>query len=76
MKKMIKSSDASYYYHEDSTANVALLNSSAVYGNLADAMKDSIVVFPDTLVLESVVITQAPESEGMLLDPGQPLERT
>lgn len=63
MTSKIKSSDASYYYHEDSTADVALLNSSAVYGNLADAMRDSIVVFPDTLLVESVVVLPSSEDD-------------
>ena len=33
------SADASFYYHEDATADVARIDSSAVFGNLADAMK-------------------------------------
>ena len=33
------SADASFYYHEDATADVARMDSSAVNGNLADAMK-------------------------------------
>ena len=63
MTERINNSDASYYYHEDSTADVALLNSSAVYGNLADAMKDSVVVIPDTRVVESKVVLPANEEE-------------
>ena len=31
-------------------------DSSAVYGNLADAMKDSIVLFPDTLIVQPAVM--------------------
>ena len=48
--------DASYYYHEDATADVASMHSSAVYGNLADAMRDSVVQFPDTWVMEPTVV--------------------
>ena len=51
-----KNADASFYYHEDAMADVASMDSSAVYGNLADAMKDSIVLFPDTLIVEPVVM--------------------
>ena len=51
-----KDADASFYYHEDSTADVASMDSSAVYGNLADSMKDSIVLFPDAWIIEPVVV--------------------
>ena len=51
-----KNADASFYYHEDATADVASMDSSAVYGNLADAMKDSIVLFPDTWIVEPAVM--------------------
>ena len=50
-----KNADASFYYHEDATADVASMDSSAVY-NLADAMKDSIVLFPDTLIVQPAVM--------------------
>ena len=51
MTPMGKNADASFYYHEDATADVASMDSSAVYGNLADAMKDSTVMFPETLIV-------------------------
>ncbi len=47
-----KNADASFYYHEDATADLASMDSSAVYGNLADAMKDAIVMFPETLIVQ------------------------
>ena len=52
MTPMGKNADASFYYHEDATADVASMDSSAVYGNLADAMKDSTVMFPETLIVQ------------------------
>ena len=55
--------DASFYYHEDATADVASMHSSAVYGNLADAMKDSIVLFPDTWIVEPTVVVPSPEDD-------------
>lgn len=38
--------DASLYYHESAAADVARIDSSALLGNLADAMKNAIVLFP------------------------------
>jgi len=69
MKPKEKNSDASFYYHEDATADVAYMDSSAVYGNLADAMKDAIVVFPTTQVEESVVMYPLAETETGLSGP-------
>ena len=48
--------DASFYYHEDAAGDVASMQSSAVYGNLADAMKDSVVLLPDTWIMEPTVV--------------------
>ena len=39
MKPKGQSADANFYYYEDATADVASMDSTAVYGNLADAMK-------------------------------------
>ena len=58
-----KNSDASFYYHEDATADVASMDSSAVYGNLADAMKDSIVVFPATWIVEPAVMAPSLDND-------------
>ena len=58
-----QSADASFYYYEDATADVASMDSSAVYGNLADAMKDCIVLFPDTSILEPAVVAPSPEDD-------------
>lgn len=51
-----RNADASHYYHENSTADVARMDASAVYGNLADAMKNAVVVLADPEVIETVVI--------------------
>ena len=64
MTQKVKNADASFYYHEDATADVASMDSSGVYGNLADAMKDSIVLFPDTLVLEPAVVAPSRDIDG------------
>ena len=50
------SADASFYYYEDATADVARMDSSAVYGNLADAMKNATVLFPPPQIIQKVVI--------------------
>ena len=55
--------DASFYYHEDATADVASMDSSAVYGNLADAMKDSIVLLPDIWIAETTLVAPSPEDD-------------
>lgn len=40
------SADASWYFHENAAAEVARIDSSALSGNLIDAMKNSVVIFP------------------------------
>ena len=45
------SADASFYYHESAAAEIARFDSSAVRGNLADAMKNAVVVFPPPQML-------------------------
>ncbi len=60
MKPRSKNADASFYYHEDATADVASLDSSAVCGNLADAMKDSVVLFPDAWIVEPATVAAPP----------------
>ena len=64
-----KNADASFYYREDATADVASMDSSAVYGNLADAMKDSIVLFPDTLIVQPAVM--APPLDNDVVEPSR-----
>ena len=64
-----KNADASFYYHEDATADLASMDSSTVYGNLADAMKDCIVLFQDTWIVEPAVLTPLVE-DYHALEPG------
>ena len=45
------SADASFYYHESAAAENARFDSSAVRGNLADAMKNAVVLFPPLQML-------------------------
>lgn len=52
MTPKVKSADTSFYYHEDATADVARMDSSAVYGNLADAMKNATVLFPPPHIIQ------------------------
>ena len=44
MRPKKDSADANFYYHEDATVDVARMDSTAVYGNLADAMKNATVL--------------------------------
>lgn len=53
MMRKIAPSDASTYYREDATGDVARMDSSALHGNLADAMKNAIVVLPSPQVLHT-----------------------
>lgn len=57
MTRIGKSSDASFYYYEDTSADVARMDSSAVYGNLADAMKNATVVFTPPRLVETMVVS-------------------
>ena len=59
-----QNADASFYYHEDATADVASMNSSAVYGNLADAMKNSVVVVTDKSILDLELVDASHEDDG------------
>ena len=52
-----ENTDASFYYHEDATSDVLSMDTSAVYGNLADAMKDAVLLLPDAWIDELGVIT-------------------
>ncbi len=55
MRLKTESADVSFYYHENATADFARMDSSAVYGNLADAMKNATVIFPTTQTIETLV---------------------
>ena len=72
MTVISKSSDASFYYQEDATADIARMDSSAVYGNLADAMKNATVVFTTPQVIETTVASQPYEVDGYEKPDGEP----
>lgn len=55
MNTPFRKSDASFYYRSSSAIDTAVTDSSAVWGNLADAMRDATVLMPTTWVLEPVV---------------------
>ena len=55
MTTMRNSADASFYYHEDATADVARMDSSAVYGNLSDAMKNAVLLLPNAELVETTL---------------------
>ena len=59
-----KSADASFYYHEDTTADVVRMDSSAVYGNLADSMQNATVPLPLPQIIQTVTISSPPESSN------------
>lgn len=58
------SADASFYYYERAAADFAKMDSSAVYGNLADAMKDSTVVLPADAAVATLVMFDEHENVG------------
>ncbi len=59
----LNSADASFYYHEDAKADVARMDSSAVYGNLADAMKNATVLLPRPKIVQTIKVFQLPENK-------------
>jgi hypothetical protein len=60
MTKYKPSADASQIYREGTSTNFASLESSADCGNLSDAMRDAILVFPP-LVLPTIRIFESGE---------------
>ncbi len=64
------SADASFYYHEDAAADIARMDSSAMYGNLADAMKNATVLLPPPQIIQIIMVNPpCPEDEQVDLDP-------
>ena len=54
-----ESADASSYYHEVATADIARMDSSAMCGNLADSMRDATLLLPPT-ELAKTTLTDPP----------------
>ena len=59
-----KSADASFYYHEDTAADVVRMDSSAVYGNLADSMQNATVPLPLPQIIQTVTISSPSENSN------------
>ena len=74
MKYVVDGSDASLYYRASSALDIASLDSTAAWGNLADAMKNAIVVIPNTLILEPLTVLPCPvkdvEIDAVTEEPG------
>lgn len=49
--------DASFYYREDAAADFARMDSSAIYGNLADVMKNATVPLPPPQVIQITMVS-------------------
>lgn len=63
-------SDASFYYHEDSAVDLARMDSSAVYGNLADAMKNATVLLPPPQIIRVIMVNPpCPEDQNSGIAP-------
>lgn len=65
MKPKKSSADASLYFHEDATADIARMDTSAVYGNMADAMKNAIVQTRDITIIQTIVVDQTLKKNGI-----------
>lgn len=68
MTNKIQSADASFYYHENAIADFARMDSSTMYGNLADAMKNATVLNLPTKIIDSVVILSPAEDSRAVLN--------
>ena len=55
MANITKNTDASSYYTENATADVARMDSTEQYGNLSDAMKNA------TILLQSIQVAEMTE---------------
>ena len=64
MTLSFNSADASFYYYEQAAADFAMMDSSAVCGNLADAMKDSVVLLPADIQAATLLILENGDDES------------
>lgn len=55
-----ESADASSIYRDRTAADFALQSTAAVAGNLADAMRDAVVIFMPTLFVDSATNSDDP----------------
>ena len=58
--------DASFYYHENAALDIARMDSSAVYGNLADAMKNATVLFPSPQIIRTIMVSPPSPVDGQV----------
>ena len=58
-----KTADASFYYHESAASDIARMDSSALCGNLADAMKNGTVLMPSAHIVETIRLDEEPEGD-------------
>lgn len=72
MTNKISSSDHSFYYHENSIVDVARMDSSMVYGNLADAMKNATVLISPTEIIETKAISTPIEDRNETIGDPEP----
>ena len=64
MKFGSNSADASHYFHEDATAEIARMDTSAVHGNIADAMKNAVVLTGTTQLREREYLERPLQGEN------------
>ncbi|MDE2646264.1 MAG: hypothetical protein OXI05_10585 [Bacteroidota bacterium] len=60
------SADAGFYYHENAAADIARMDSSAMYGNLADAMKNATVLFPSPQIIRTIMVSPPSPMDGQV----------
>lgn len=70
MTFIINNADASFYYHEDSAMDLARMDSSAIYGNRADAMKNATVLLPSPHIIRVIMVSPpCPDNKQVDIDP-------
>ena len=57
MTDRYNSTDASFYFRDVTAMDVARMDSSIVYGNLADVMKNATVPYPSPKVIRLIPLT-------------------
>ena len=67
MSYIVDRSDASLIYRASSGLDIASLDSTAAWGNLADAMKNATVVIPNTVLLEPPAVLPGPVNDAEIV---------
>ena len=68
MTNKVPSADHSFYYHENANADFARMDEAAVYGNLADAMKNATVVLSPIQIIDTIVMSSPIENRTVTID--------